>query len=72
MPNSRNNPAAATIGKTKRPATASAIVKPDENACNALIRKLDNSLLRQKMSLFDAFKASDINGDGQVSMDELR
>jgi len=51
------------MGKKPRPATASAIVKPDENACNALVRKLDNSLLRQKMSPFDAFNAADINGD---------
>ena len=37
-----------------------------------MIRKIDNALLRQKMSLVDAFKASDINGDGCITTDELR
>jgi len=48
------------------------VVVPDQNACEALIRKLDNALLRQRLSPFDAFKKADKNGDKEISIDELR
>lgn len=58
--------------KKPRPATASAVVKPDPNACQSLIRKLDNALLRQKLSPFDAFHAADLNKNGLITVDELK
>lgn len=63
IPNSGLNPATDAKKKKARPATASAVVVPNENACNALIRKLDNAMLRQKLSPLDAFRAADKNGD---------
>lgn len=56
----------------KRPATASATVTLNENTANSLIRKLDNALLRKKLSLLDAFKQADLSGDGRITLDEFR
>jgi len=72
IPNSKNNPAASVSAKKPRPATASAVIKPDKNACNSLIRKLDNALLRQKLSPFQAFQEADLNGNKVITPDELR
>ena len=38
----------------------------------SLIRKLDNALLRKKLSLLDAFKQADLNGDGEITLDEFK
>ena len=48
------------------------MTKIDENSCNALIRKLDNALLRQKLSPFQAFQEADLNNNGVITVDELR
>ena len=72
VPNSSNNPGASFKGKKARPATASAIVTLDQNSCNALIRKLDNAMLKQKLSPMDAFKQADLNQNGVITPDEFR
>ena len=69
--NSKFNPGASMSAK-KRPATASATVTLNENTANSLIRKLDNALLRKKLSLLDAFKQADLSGDGLITLDEFR
>ena len=43
-----------------------------DNEANGLINKLDDALLANKLSPFDAFKAADLNGNGVITMDELR
>lgn len=68
MPNSKNTPAQPKA----RPQTASSVVTLDKNSSNSLIRKLDNALLRSKLSPFDAFKQADLNSNGVITPDELR
>lgn len=72
IPNSKNNPAASFKAKKPRPATASSTVVPTEAAQCSLIRKLDNAMLKQKLSLLDAFKLADLNENGVITFDELK
>lgn len=72
IPNSKNNPGASFKSKKGRPATASSTVVLSESASTSLIRKLDNAMLRQKLSLLDAFKQADLNQNGVITVDELK